>query len=205
MAVMLGRMPENEMYTTISFDDSSSHAAAVDVFPPRPRTLIDRLKQVTSNGLNIVIFGAIVTAVYVVVAVWRSVEWSAAPIQCVINEIPVDVAAAQREQYLAGGKSYMVATDNTICSHIAEEVLADGGFAIDAAIAAAFCLGVVSPASSGLGGGCFILSYNANNHQAKFIDARETAPAAAYQDMFVSDPILAQDGGLAIATLAVTV
>ncbi|CAE7343544.1 GGT1 [Symbiodinium microadriaticum] len=90
-------------------------------------------------------------------------------------------------------------TDNPTCSQIAADVLSEGGNAVDAAVAAALCLGVVSPASSGLGGGCFILSYNASTGESYFIDSRETAPALATENMFVDDPLKAQWGGLAVA------
>ena len=93
-------------------------------------------------------------------------------------------------------------TDNPTCSQIAADILSEGGNAVDAAVAAALCLGVVSPASSGLGGGCFILGYNASTGEPYFIDSRETAPAAATENMFVEDPSKAQWGGLAIAVPA---
>lgn len=71
-----------------------------------------------------------------------------------------------------------VATDDRRCSRIGKEVLREGGHAVDAAVAAALCLGVVSPASSGLGGGAFMLLRLANG-VAKAFDMRETAPALA--------------------------
>ena len=73
-----------------------------------------------------------------------------------------------------------------------------GGNAVDAAVAAALCLGVVSPGSSGLGGGSFLLFYNATAKKSVFIDGRETAPTSAHRDMFVQDPSLAYGGGLSI-------
>ena len=68
-----------------------------------------------------------------------------------------------------------VATDDRRCSRIGSDVLREGGHAVDAAVAAALCLGVVSPASSGLGGGAFMLLRLANG-TAKAFDMRETAP-----------------------------
>lgn len=68
-----------------------------------------------------------------------------------------------------------VATDDRRCSRIGMDALRGGGHAADAAVAAALCLGVVSPASSGLGGGAFLL-LNLANGVAKAFDMRETAP-----------------------------
>ena len=72
---------------------------------------------------------------------------------------------------------------------------------MDAAIAAAICLGVVGPSSSGLGGGCFILG-RTNTSDVIFVDSREVAPQAATENMYDSDPSLSIWGGLAIAVPA---
>ncbi|KVI08530.1 Gamma-glutamyltranspeptidase, partial [Cynara cardunculus var. scolymus] len=60
------------------------------------------------------------------------------------------VAAVRRE--IITKQNGVVATDDGVCSRIGRDVLLEGGNAIDASIAASFCLGVVSPASSGIGG-----------------------------------------------------
>lgn len=72
----------------------------------------------------------------------------------------------------------VVATDDGRCSRIGRDVLREGGHAVDAAVAAAFCLGVVSPASSGIGGGAFMLIRSADG-KAQAFDMRETAPKKA--------------------------
>lgn len=95
----------------------------------------------------------------------------------------------------------VVATDNPICSQIGADILTLGGNAVDAAISATLCLGVISPASSGIGGGCYMLHYNQGTGESTFIDAREVAPSAATSHMFENQPMAAQDGGLAIAVL----
>lgn len=97
-----------------------------------------------------------------------------------------------------------VATDVGECSQIGVDILSKGGNAVDAAIAAAFCLGILSPASSGIGGGCFILHYNSTSTESQFIDSREFAPTGATYDMYVNDSTLAINGGLAIAVLGET-
>lgn len=62
------------------------------------------------------------------------------------------------------------------------------GTAVDAAIAAMFCISVVTMHSSGIGGGNFMLIYQKRNRKAVFINAREMAPAAAHENMYVNNP-----------------
>lgn len=107
-------------------------------------------------------------------------------------------------QFSVSSDDGVVATDNSICSKVGATILQRGGNAVDAAISSAFCLGVINPASSGIGGGCYILLYNATSGNSVFIDSREYAPSNSHKDMFVSDPMLAQDGGLAIAIMGET-
>lgn len=71
-----------------------------------------------------------------------------------------------------------VAADDWRCSRIGRDALREGGSAVDAAVASALCLGVVSPASSGVGGGAFMLVRLADG-TAVVYDSRETAPLAA--------------------------
>ncbi|MDV6330479.1 gamma-glutamyltransferase family protein [Asticcacaulis sp. 201] len=64
-------------------------------------------------------------------------------------------------------------------------VLKRGGTAADAAVAVQTVLGLVEPQSSGLGGGSFMLYYDAKTGQITDYNGRETAPAAATPDMFI--------------------
>ncbi|KAG0598252.1 hypothetical protein M758_12G058000 [Ceratodon purpureus] len=89
----------------------------------------------------------------------------------------------------------MVAADDERCSQIGRDALLAGGNAVDAAVATAFCLGVVNPVASGIGGGSFLL-LRLSNGTAVAYDMRETAPAAAHQDMYAEDPQLKVKGGL---------
>ena len=94
-----------------------------------------------------------------------------------------------------------VATVNPIATEAAAEVLSAGGNAIDAAVQAAYMLGVVDSHNSGIGGGCFIMvRYQDGRVQA--IDGREMAPAAATADMYVINgeyqKQLSRSGSLAI-------
>jgi gamma-glutamyltranspeptidase/glutathione hydrolase len=79
---------------------------------------------------------------------------------------------------------YAVAADHPLASEAGAEVLAAGGNAADAAAATMLALGVVSPASSGLGGGGFALYYRASDRSLHYLDFREQAPAAATAALF---------------------
>eukprot|EP00056_Hartaetosiga_gracilis_P006096 m.92982 g.92982 ORF g.92982 m.92982 type:complete len:635 (-) comp12377_c0_seq1:172-2076(-) len=86
-----------------------------------------------------------------------------------------------------------VAADAAECSTIGVNVLRDGGNAVDAAVATALCLGVVHGESSGLGGGGFLLVYNATTRESSVIDFRETAPMAADTYMYTHDSTCTSD------------
>ena len=66
----------------------------------------------------------------------------------------------------------MVSAANPHAVDAATAILAKGGSAIDAVIAAHTVLGLVEPQSSGLGGGAFLLSYNNTTDDLSFIDGR---------------------------------
>ena len=89
------------------------------------------------------------------------------------------------------------ATDNKVCSRIGVGILKDGGNAVDASIAAALCLGTISPFASGIGGGGFAL-VGGPNTKAQFFNFREKAPQSAYPDMFVKNPVEAQVGAKSV-------
>lgn len=79
-------------------------------------------------------------------------------------------------------KSYMVVSANPLASAAGCAILKKGGSAVDAAVAVQAVLGLVEPQSSGLGGGAFMLHYNAKTKALTSYDGREQAPAAATQD-----------------------
>lgn len=106
------------------------------------------------------------------------------------------VTHSRREVITA--KHGAVATDDGRCSIIGTKVLKAGGHAVDAAVAAALCLGVVSPASSGIGGGAFMIIRQANG-KAQALDMREQAPSSASQDMYRGNATLKESGALSIA------
>ncbi|KAB8335214.1 gamma-glutamyltransferase [Scytonema tolypothrichoides VB-61278] len=82
-------------------------------------------------------------------------------------------------------QKYMAVAANPLASAAGSEILRAGGSAVDAAIAIQLVLGLVEPQSSGLGGGAFLVYYDAKAKQLRTYDGRETAPAAAKPDRFL--------------------
>ncbi|MBO6940128.1 MAG: gamma-glutamyltransferase [Deltaproteobacteria bacterium] len=86
---------------------------------------------------------------------------------------------------------HAVAADQAVASRAGHEILEAGGNAADAAAATMLALGVANPASSGMGGGGFLLYYRASDQTLTFLDFRERAPAASTADMYddVAEPL----------------
>ena len=80
---------------------------------------------------------------------------------------------------------FMAVTANAHATNAAVEMLRSGGSAADAAVAAQFVLNVEEPQSSGIGGGAFLLFFEAASGRLDAYDGRETAPAAATASRFL--------------------
>ena len=80
----------------------------------------------------------------------------------------------------------MIAAAHPAAAEAGARILAAGGAAIDAAIAAQMVLGLVEPQSSGIGGGGFLLHYDAARDSVESFDGRETAPAAVDETLFLA-------------------
>ncbi|TSD95401.1 gamma-glutamyltransferase [Skermania sp. ID1734] len=79
-------------------------------------------------------------------------------------------------------RTYAVSTANPVSTLAACKVLDAGGTAADALIVAQTVLNLVEPESSGIGGGAFLLYYDANTKQVDAYDGRETAPQSATEN-----------------------
>lgn len=79
----------------------------------------------------------------------------------------------------------MVAAANAHASRAGFEILKAGGNAVDAAIAVQMVLNVVEPQSSGIGGGAFLLYFDAASQALSTYDGRETAPALVNETLFL--------------------
>jgi gamma-glutamyltranspeptidase/glutathione hydrolase len=84
------------------------------------------------------------------------------------------------------GPAVIVAA-NPLAVEAGSEILKKGGKAIDAAVAIQAMLGLVEPQSSGVGGGAFLMYYDASTGVVSAIDGRERAPAGATPDMFLDE------------------
>ena len=82
-------------------------------------------------------------------------------------------------------KQFMVSAANPHATQAGLLMLQQGGTAIDAAIAVQAMLTLVEPQSSGIGGGSFILHWDAKDKSLQTFDGRESAPAKATSDMFI--------------------
>lgn len=100
----------------------------------------------------------------------------------------------------------MVAAANPLAVQAGVAILAQGGSAVDAAIAVQMVLNLVEPQSSGIGGGAFLLHFDQMAGKVLAYDGRETAPQAADPDMFLGADgkplgfLHAVDGGLSVGT-----
>lgn len=83
------------------------------------------------------------------------------------------------------GTRFMVAAANPHAVRAGHDVLKNGGTAVDAAIAVQMVLNLVEPQSSGIGGGAFLLYWDAQSKTLHTIDGRETAPASAMPERFL--------------------
>jgi gamma-glutamyltranspeptidase/glutathione hydrolase len=95
------------------------------------------------------------------------------------------VLAPAAEAAPARAERHMVAAANPLATRAGLEILRAGGSALDAAIATQLVLNLVEPQSSGLGGGAFLLHFEAAGGEVTSYDGRETAPAAATPELFL--------------------
>lgn len=82
------------------------------------------------------------------------------------------------------GTQHMVAAANPHASQVGLDVLDAGGTAMDAAVAVQLMLNLVEPESSGIGGGAFLLYWDASEKSLVTYDGREKAPQSATPEYF---------------------
>ncbi len=94
---------------------------------------------------------------------------------------------AKREGRPVEAEDWMVAAANPLAVEAGARVLREGGTAADAMVAVQAVLGLVEPQSSGLGGGAFLVWYDAATGAVTTLDARETAPLDAGPRYFLDE------------------
>src|SRR5512144_945742 len=99
---------------------------------------------------------------------------------------PAARVSPDRRTPVAFGSGGAVATVDPDATRAGLDVLRAGGNAVDAAVATAAALGVTEPYSAGIGGGGFLVYYDAKTRRGQTIDGRETAPATFTEKTFTN-------------------
>jgi gamma-glutamyltranspeptidase/glutathione hydrolase len=94
-------------------------------------------------------------------------------------------ASGTAEKHLVTAHHHMVVAANPLAAEAGLKVLRAGGNAADALVAVQAVLGLVEPQSSGLGGGAFLVWYDAKEKKLVTFDGRETAPAEVTPSLFL--------------------
>jgi gamma-glutamyltranspeptidase/glutathione hydrolase len=103
----------------------------------------------------------------------------------VLTLLLVACASAPHAEFAPRPREIFVASANPHATEAGLAVLRRGGSAVDAAVAVEVMLGLVEPQSSGVGGGGFMMHYDADTARVTAYNGRETAPAAAHPTMFL--------------------
>jgi gamma-glutamyltranspeptidase / glutathione hydrolase len=132
-----------------------------------------------------------------------SIPFTAAPAG---EFLPPEPPSGFTAKKIAYANRDMVAAANPLAVDAGVSILAQGGSAVDAAIAVQMVLNLVEPQSSGIGGGAFMIHHDASKKETLAYDGREMAPAAATANMFTNSSgaalafLAAVDGGLSVGT-----
>lgn len=98
-----------------------------------------------------------------------------------------EAATGRADKSATSADRQMVVAAHPLAAEAGRDILRKGGSALDAAITTQLVLGLVEPQSSGLGGGAFIVTFDAKSGAVTTYDGRETAPMTAKPDRFLVD------------------
>jgi len=93
-------------------------------------------------------------------------------------------------------EKFMVVSQNYHATEVGYEILEKGGNAVDAAVAMGFALAVTLPRAGNLGGGGFMLLFDAETKNVSTIDYRSAAPASAKSSMYLTEDGVVRYGHL---------
>lgn len=130
------------------------------------------------------------------------------PGRAIREALAPELGSGYRPRPVSQHPRHMIVTANPYATQAGLTLLRAGGSAFDAAAAASLVLGLVEPQSSGIGGGGFLVAFDASTQKVRTFDGRETAPAAATPDMLLGPDAKprpfadVQVGGLSVATPA---
>ena len=103
----------------------------------------------------------------------------------VAQDKPPEGPSGLRQPAVVEAERFMIVTANGHATEAGAAVLRRGGTAVDAMVAAQLALNLVEPQSSGIGGGAFMLYWDARTRRLQTFDGRETAPMAATPALFL--------------------
>ena len=103
---------------------------------------------------------------------------------CLTLISPAVFADSEQQDGTVTATIHMVSAANPLASQAGLDVLEAGGTAMDAAVAVQLVLNLVEPESSGIGGGAFLLYWDASEQKLLTYDGREKAPASATPEYF---------------------
>jgi gamma-glutamyltranspeptidase / glutathione hydrolase len=101
------------------------------------------------------------------------------------TDAPPEPASAYTEKQVVTAKKYMVVAAHPLAVDTGLRILDAGGSAVDAAIAVQMVLNLVEPQSSGIGGGAFMIHFDAEKGASSAYDGRETAPMGVTPELFL--------------------
>ena len=122
------------------------------------------------------------------------------------DRVQPEIATEAADKALVRAERQMVAAANPLAAKAGLAILRDGGNAIDAMVTTQLVLGLVEPQSSGIGGGAFLVYFDAEAGRLTTFDGRETAPAAVTPKLFLDaagEPLAFYDavvGGRSVGT-----
>lgn len=120
--------------------------------------------------------------------------------------VPPEPPSGYLPKTISYARKDMVVAAHPLAVKAGVAILAQGGSAVDAAIAVQMVLNLVEPQSSGIGGGAFLLHFDKGANQLLAYDGRETAPGGAGPDLFIDADgkplgfLAAVDGGRSVGT-----